>query len=429
MLLTVLLTLFTISVIIGTILSIFMLIGSSVYDLVAEVESRRPTVVSKKRLSSYEPYVSIIIPAFNEEQTIERCLDNLTILQYPNAKLDIIVSDDKSTDKTREITREYIKAYPTRNIRLLAGQTNGGRGEAVNRGAQKAIGEIIVAFDADCIFEADAINKLVAHFANPFISAVAANVRIMDDGTVLGMMQRLEYLVSFRTKKFNTVTNSEFIIGGAGASYRATRLKEVGGFDARMKTEDIELSMRMTRLLGKTGGLVYASDYIVHTDPVPTYRSLFKQRFRWKFGSLQALFHNRSLLWAIDRKQNPITSWIRLPHALWSEFMLLLEPVLFSLFIYIAVAGKNPVLFIGACAAYSVVNWLAVWSDEHYDLKTKIHLSLLAPFMYVASFVMSIVQISAAVRSLINIRSIVGLKEVSGAYVSTQRTTSTGAAA
>ena len=398
-----------------------MLIGSSVYDMVAAAEAVKPSTISKTRRNRYRPTVSIIIPAYNEERTIVRCLEGLKKVRYPKKKLEIIVSDDCSKDATKRITRSYIKAHPERKIRLVAGVTNGGRGEAINRGVAKASGEIVVAFDADCIFAPDAIRKLVAHFANPKTSAVAANVRIIDDGTVLGMIQRLEYLVSFRTKKFNTVTNSEFIIGGAGASYRASRLAEAGGFDSRMKTEDIELSMRMTRLFGKNGGLMYASDYLVYTDPVPTYRALFKQRFRWKFGSLQALFHNRKLLLSTNRNQNILTSWVRLPHSLWSELMLLLEPVLFSIFIYIAIAGKNPWLFIGAASAYSVVTWLAIWSDEHLRFVTKLHLSFMAPFMYMASFVMSLVQIVAAMRSLINIRSIVGLKSVSGAYVTTER--------
>lgn len=417
----IILSVFTFSVLLGTLLSVFMLIGSSVYDIVAASEAKNPSTISRTRRNRYRPKVSIVIPAYNEELTIVRCLDELKNLRYPKKKLEIIVSDDCSKDATKRITRAYIKAHPNRAIKLVAGKTNGGRGEAINRGVARSSGEIIVAFDADCIFEPNAIRKLVAHFASPHISAVAANVRILDDGTVLGMIQRLEYLVSFRSKKFNTITNSEFIIGGAGASYRASRLKEAGGFDSRMKTEDIELSMRMTRLFGKNGGLVYASDYLVYTDPVPTYRALFKQRFRWKFGSLQALFHNRGLLMSLKKEQNIFTSWVRLPHSLWSEFMLLLEPVLFSTFVYVAVAGKNPALFIGASAAYTVVTWLAIWSDEHLKFSTKLHLSLLAPFMYIASFIMSLVQIVAAIRSLINLRSIVGLKNVSGAYVTTER--------
>lgn len=115
-----------------------------------------------------------------------------------------------------------------------------------------ARGEILVAFDADCEFDKYAIHRLVEKFADARVVAVAANVKIRNNNyTVLCTLQKLEYLVSFRSKKFNSLTRSEVIIGGAGASYRMTDLKAVKGFNEKMKTEDIELSMRMTRLLGK----------------------------------------------------------------------------------------------------------------------------------------------------------------------------------
>lgn len=414
-----LLSIFVVSVLAGMTLGMLMLIGCSVYDIMAIREKNNPQKTTKTRLKRYRPLVSIVVPAFNEALTIETCLDNLACLRYK--KVEIIVSDDCSKDGTAKLVRRYMREHPKRSIQLHASRKNGGRGAAINRGFKRAKGEIVVAFDADCVFEPDSIHKLVQHFANPAISAVAANVRITDDATVLSMLQKLEYLVSFRSKKFNTVTNSEFIIGGAGASYRSERLRQVGGFDERMKTEDIELSMRMTRLLGKTGGLVYASDYVVYTQAVPSYKALLRQRYRWKFGSLQALYHNKGLLFSVKRKQNPFTTFVRLPFALWSEIMLLLEPFFFTTFIYIAIANKNPWLFISACIAYAVISWLAIWSDEHYKVGTKIRLSFIAPFMYPASVVISFVQVCAAFRSLINIRSIVGLKKVSGSYATTQR--------
>jgi hypothetical protein len=113
--------------------------------------------------------------------------------------------------------------------------------------------------------------------------------------------------------------------------------------------------------------------------------------------------------------------WVRLPMALWSEFMLLLEPILFTLFVYVALVNKNPMLFISACIAYAVVAWLAIWSDEHYSLETKLKLSMLAPFMYIASFVLSLVQVTAAFRSIASWKSLTGRVSVSGAYTSTQR--------
>jgi cellulose synthase/poly-beta-1,6-N-acetylglucosamine synthase-like glycosyltransferase len=417
--LSVVLGIFLFSVLISTIFGMLMLIGSSVYDIAQIQQEKKPARGVRTAKRRYRPLVSIVIPAFNEELSIERCLSNLKKLRYKN--IEFIVADDKSKDNTRAIVRRYITEHPEQNIRLVCKRKNGGRGAAINLGAKHATGEIITAFDADCVFERNAMLKLVAHFADPSVGAVAANVRIMDDGTVLGMLQRLEYLISFRSKKFNTITESEYIIGGAGASYRASVLRANKGFDEAMKTEDIEFSMRLAKNNGRQVRLIYASDYLVHTEPVPTYRGLFRQRYRWKFGSLQALFKNRSLVLSRQEGQNYFMGWVRLPMALWSEFMLLLEPILFTLFVYVALVNKNPMLFISACIAYAVVAWLAIWSDEHYSLETKLKLSMLAPFMYIASFVLSLVQVTAAFRSIASWKSLTGRVSVSGAYTSTQR--------
>lgn len=418
--LSILLSLFTFAVLSGLVLLSLSLIGSSIYDLVAIDENLKPKLFSKTYLKRYRPLVSIVIPIFNEELTIESCLDKLKYLRY--RKLEIIVADDKSTDKSRRLVQQYIKKYPKRKIKLVCKRQNGGRGAAINLGLKHAQGDILVAFDADCEFDKYSIHRLVEKFANPNVVAVAANVKIRNGNyTVLGMLQKLEYLVSFRSKKFNSLTNSEVIIGGAGASYRLSTLKAMSGFNESMKTEDIELSMRMTRILGKKHLLVYASDYLVYTDPVPSYKALFRQRYRWKFGSLQAIFANRQLILSLNRKYNPFTTWVRLPLSLFSEFMLTLEPILITLFILTAIINKNPALFISAGLVYIAINWLAIWSDESMPKKEKLFLTLFASFMYPASLIMGAVQVAAIFRSLINFRSIIGFKKISGAYTTTQR--------
>ncbi len=412
--------LFTVSVMLGTALGMLMLIGSSLYDIEMLSEKKNPKRISKNKRKHYRPLVSIIIPAFNEEVAIENCLRTLSKSRYKN--LEIIVSDDKSTDKTREIVRKFIKDYSgQKKIFLVAKRKNGGRGSAINSGLRRASGEIVIAYDADCQMNPYMIHRLVEHFADPGVSAVAANIKINEDGTILGLMQKLEYLVSFRSKKFNTLVNSEVIIGGAGASYRASVLKKVGGFDDRMKTEDIELSMRMTKKLGKAGGLKYASDYVIYTEPVPTYKSLFKQRYRWKYGSLQAQFFNKSLFFSIDKKQNPFLTWIKMPYSLWSEFMLILEPIFLVTFTYLAVTGNNPILFIGAASAFSLITWLAIWSDEHLSKKEQLRLTILSPTMYLTSFIMSAVQVTAMYRSFVNIKNLTNPKKDDGAYTTTER--------
>lgn len=416
----ILFSLFTFAVLSGLVLLSLSLIGCSIYDLVAMDEKNCPSGCSKTFLRRYRPLVSIVIPMFNESVTIEECLAKLRRLRY--RKIEVIVADDKSTDNSRALVWQYIKAHPKQKIKLVCKRKNGGRGAAINLGMKHARGEILVAFDADCEFDKYAIHRLVEKFADARVTAVAANVKIRNNNyTVLCTLQKLEYLVSFRSKKFNSLTRSEVIIGGAGASYRMADLRAVKGFNEKMKTEDIELSMRMTRLLGKKRRLIYASDYVVYTDSVPTYRALFWQRYRWKFGSLQALYANRRLLFAVKRKYNLFTTLVRLPMACFAEFMLMLEPILITMFTIMAVVNKNPSLFISASCVYVMINWLAIWSDDDLARGEASYLFVISLFMYPASFIMGLVQVVAIFRTVVNWRGVVGLVQINGSYVTTER--------
>src|SRR5690606_13910593 len=129
----------------------------------------------------------------------------------------------------------------SRQIRLAAKRKNGGRGAAIDAGLRHAKGELIMALDADCLVEKYALRNMVRHFADKQTVAVAANIHIMDAGDTISLLQQLDYLVSFKSKKFNTLANCEYIIGGAGATYRRQVIKQLRGFDHSMQTEDIEM--------------------------------------------------------------------------------------------------------------------------------------------------------------------------------------------
>ena len=107
MFVTILLAVFTATVVVTAIYSMLSLIGSSVYDIDLIQQAKKPTFVSKTKIRRYRPLVSIIIPVFNEEVGIQRCLDGLGKIKYK--KIEIIVANDKSTDATKEIVKNYIK--------------------------------------------------------------------------------------------------------------------------------------------------------------------------------------------------------------------------------------------------------------------------------------------------------------------------------
>ncbi len=396
------------------------LIGASLYDF---------ELVRREKLKRDHPYglafrhkplISVLVPAYNEELVIERTL--LSILDSSYKNFEIIVIDDASKDKTVSLVRKFIKEHPGVNIRLIKRQKHG-KGSNLNFALHKyAKGELVMTLDADCILDVNALENVVQHFnLDPKVAALAANVRLLELPTVLGLLQRFEYMSSFRSKKFYTLANSEYIIGGAGATYRYSLLKTVGGFDQTMKTEDIDVSLSIAGLGNKDNRLVYASDVIVTTEPVMSFKSLLNQRYRWKFGNLQAVAKNRQLIFNSDPKYSKMLVWLRLPIAMWSELMLVVEPLLFVYLTWASIYYRNLSLFLGASITLTFYLLFTVWGDEHLTLKSRIKMTLLAPAMYGIFYIMTMIQVIAIFRCIKNLKGILGRIKVQGTWISPER--------
>lgn len=421
MLLTLLILLFVVSVALGVTMAIFTLLGASIYDVLDIREDKRRQKVPYGKWSYTKPWVSILIPAYNEELVIEKSLASLCKSSYRN--LEIIVVDDCSTDNTRRVVRQFIAEHPTRKIILLAKRKNGGRAAALNTAfRRRATGDIIMALDADCTVDKYAVRNAVRHFVqNPKLWSVASNVRIMDHPSVIALIQQFEFLVGFRSKKFNTMINAEYVVGGAGAYYRREALRKIRGFNEAMWTEDIAASLSMVSKGNKEHRIKYASDSVIYTEPVLQYGALFRQRYRWKLGSLQAIFAHRDLVWSRNPGITKTVSWLRLPFALWSEIMLLIEPLIFTYFLYLAIVMGNPTLFAISCLTLIVILQFTIWSDEHYSVDKKIQMTILSPMMYLVFYAMNLVQIGAAIKSLFNISRITGRKAIGSKWISPKR--------
>lgn len=417
---TFLLVLFGLTVLVGLIYSTMSLIGASIYDMKLIRQQTEHRKHPHRRRYRNRPLITVLVPAHNEELVIERCLNSLLASTY--RKFEIIVVDDASTDKTRNIVMKYICEHPTRTISLLTMPHNRGKAGALNQALRRqARGDIIMTLDSDCTIDRFAMSRAVRHFTEDSPSALSPNVRIMDNGKLLGALQQFEFLGGFRSKKFNNISNSEYIVGGAGAMYTREALNRLGGYDESMQTEDIALSLALASLGNKENRIHYASDVLVFTEPVSTYKSLLRQRYRWKFGGLQAVYHNRQMLFSTHKKYSKMLSWVRLPMAVWAEFQLLLEPIYFTYFIYLALKYHNPALFVIACVTMTGFLLLAVWGDEHMSLARKFKMSILAPFMYIVFYVMTSIQVIAAFRCLFNFKRVANKRLVKGTWISPER--------
>lgn len=377
------------------------LAGANLYDA---ARFKRQSEAGKRARKS--PLVSVLVPAHNEEATIIRCLDS--VRTNTHRKLEIIVIDDASTDKTSHLVRGYIKKYPKRSIRLVTKRKNVGKGEALNTALRRYVqGDLVMTLDADSVLDKRAIKNAVAYFQDPAIVGLAANVRIMSEESVLGLLQKFEHMVGYRSKKFYSLTNSEFIIGGVASTYRRETLRRVGFYDTDTITEDIGLSLKVVSAGNKQERIVYAADVAAMTEGVSSFSDLLKQRYRWKMGSLQNLVKHRSLFANRNTKYSRMLTWYRIPFAFFGEALLLLEPLCLIYIAIVSIQVKNPALFAAAYVTISVYLLWNLWPDEHMSLRQKLRMTFYVPVMYFLFFIMNLVQIIAALRCLLHVNKVI----------------------
>lgn len=394
------------------------LIGANFYDVNRFKRERAKQLRTRKNVLA-----TILIPAHNEEKSIVRCLNS--VLKSTVRNLEIVVIDDASTDRTLEIVYVYIRKHPdfNRSIRVVRCIQNVGKAAALNKALESGLkGEYIMTLDADSVLHPNAIENAVEYFLeDPNVAGVAANVRVIDSMSILGLLQKFEYMVGYRSKKFYTVSNCEFIIGGVASTYRYSTLKEVGFYDDDVQTEDIALSLKVASLGNRKHKLVYGYDVIAMTEGVQTFKALLRQRYRWKLGSLQSLFKHKSLFMNIGRRYNPSLTWYRIPMAFMGELIVLTEPILMAVIIYFSFLALSPQAFIGAYALITAYLLWNVWPDEHMPIADKIRMTSYAPVMYFLFYIMNVVQLIAVVRCLFNMRQVLRLDPTSSVWTSPER--------
>ncbi|MEM4369063.1 MAG: glycosyltransferase family 2 protein, partial [Candidatus Woesearchaeota archaeon] len=214
----------------------------SVFWLLVFIEGDVQTRQRTTKLKRF-PYISVVVPAFNEETHITETLHSLLNLDYPKKRLEIIVVDDGSTDRTAEMVQSIARKFSDRKIKLIR-KVNGGKGSALNAGLKKAKGELFVCMDADSIVLPDALRKALIHF-EPDVAAVLPLLKVKNPKAVVQKMQWFEYLINMFYKKLLSKLNCIHVAPGPFSVYRTAVLKEVGGFDEHNLTEDLEMTLRL----------------------------------------------------------------------------------------------------------------------------------------------------------------------------------------
>ncbi|WP_317453313.1 bifunctional polysaccharide deacetylase/glycosyltransferase family 2 protein [Streptomyces xanthii] len=258
---------------------------------VRRVRARRRRGRRPPRLT--EP-VSVIVPAYNEEAGIEATIRSL--LASNHSYVQVIVVDDGSSDRTYEIA-EWMRAQDARV--MVVRQENAGKAAALNTGLSWAQFDLVVMIDGDTVFEPDAIGNLIQPFTDPRVGAVSGNTKVGNRQGVLGRWQHLEYVIGFNLDRrmFDVLECMPTVPGAIGA-FRRTALDGVGGVSEDTLAEDTDLTMALCRAGWR---VVYEETAIAWTEVPASVRQLWKQRYRWCYGTLQAMWKHRRAL--VERGQ------------------------------------------------------------------------------------------------------------------------------
>lgn len=346
----------------------------------------------------YNPKVSVLIPAWNEEVGILRTVQSVLESTYKN--MEIIVINDGSTDGTHRKMTRFLKEYNAdlkKNVVpiLYKRKENGGKAGAFNFGLAYATGDIVVTIDSDSAVDQSAIANMVKHFRDKKVMSVAGNVKIGNRSKAIGLVQQLEYLYGFYFKKADSLMNSIYIVGGAAAAYRRIVFKQLGAFDENIITEDIEMS---TRIQNAGMKIEYAPDAIIYTEGPTELFGLARQRLRWKHGRLLTFFKYKNLFFSTKREHSAFLTWLVLPIALFSESVLFLEPALIVAFYGYVLYAHDFLALILSVSVICFVVVLQVLTDT--KRRENINLLPLAPIAWCLFYVIDFIEYQALLRSL-----------------------------
>lgn len=276
-------------------------------------------------LSSY-PFISVIVPAHNEEKVIEKVVHNLRDLNYP--KYEVIVVNDGSTDQTAQILNRLSTLYPAW-LKVIHLSPNSGKSQALNIGILLSQGHFILTLDGDSFLDQDAPLWLMWQFiAFPRVGAITGNPRVLNRTTLLSKIQIGEYSsIIGLIKRTQRLLGKVLTVSGVVAAFRKSALLDCGLFDSDTVTEDIDITWKLQRKFWDVRFEPRALCWVLVPETV---KGLWRQRVRWAQGGIEVLRKHMSI-WR-DKKQR----------RLW--------PVYIEYFVGVLWAH----LFIGVCAFWLV---------------------------------------------------------------------------
>jgi len=246
------------------------------------------------------PTVSVLVACKNEETVVDALVDALGALHYPAGRLEWVLVDDGSTDRTPELLDGRAATMPSLHVVHRPGGRGGGKSAALNDALRLASGDIIVVFDADHRPHPDVLLRLVRHFADPAVGAVQGRCVVANaDDSLLAQMVALDYAGGYLVNEYGRQAVFQLpAYGGANCAVQADLLRSLGGWNESSVTEDTDLTMRVLLSGYRVRYDVTAVD---EEEGVVSLRRYWRQRYRWARGHQQCWRDYRSAVWRSPR--------------------------------------------------------------------------------------------------------------------------------
>lgn len=341
------------SIYIGLIATAFYALSYSVY------KKRKELLFTDEEL----PFISVLIPAWNEEETIQKTVESIMASNYLD--FEVFVIDDGSRDKTFEIAKALEKKY--KNLKVYH-KENGGKASALNFGIRKAKGDFIFTMDADTYVHPESMKRMVRYFKDSKVMCVSPAMLVYKPRSVFERIQQAEFLLGLFLRKAFSALDSIFVTPGAFSAYRKEFFKKHGGYEVGNITEDLELALRI-QYLGYR--IENCSEAAVWTTAPAKFKDSLIQRRRWYYGWIRNLWRYRKIF---GRKYGDLGSFV-IPTAGLN--------VIFSVVVIIYALFKSIITIKDELAFLSSINFslAGVWNINFYIIERFLFLFFSNPVM------------------------------------------------
>lgn len=327
---------------------------------------------NNKKFSKQKSMVSVVVPSYNEEETMALTIKSLKKVTYPHVEF-LIISDGSSDNTVREAKKAIGN---DKRFVLIDRKENMGKAATINQGIKLAKGEFIAEMDADSMVEPGIIEKVLPYFNDKKVGATTVSILVHNPKKFIHRIIDLEFIIGLSLfLKVFSFFNCVQVTPGPFSMYRAKVLNDIGGFDEQNITEDLEIAYRIHKAGYEIENCMEAK---VHTTVPPTFKTLYVQRRRWYSGAIQTLFQHKDVMF--NRKLGMFGLWVPF------NFLLIFSGLALAFYsTYITLSNLIEGIFDFRYTGWNFLSW---WNHWDFDLLAISRINLTGGIAIFSTFAM-----------------------------------------